>query len=374
MCVWWWAGNYTCDMCIGATYRTDAMNSETCANIPQNAIVSPDKSFFVCSQGYQPTFDLYNTQYVCEACPEKDSLMVKLTYKANTCDIISFFCRNGYYRASSVLADGKYMPKCKPCVVLNIEWVIPLWDTVTIARVQDVCGDYPSLGIDEINVACPVACKEGSFITQSKYFSYQKTFNLICAKCSDWDCPTGQARKNCVHPQTVNYCSRCTQNLSAGQVWSDSDALCMWQCTYGYFLNIATQTCSTCRLGTYKPTIFNETACTLCQVGYYANSAANSACLQCPRGQYASKAGSSACLDCMPGKYSDQTNSTVCLQCPPGTFTTSNASLQCSACSELLPFSILGGTKCGLPLSPCPPGFYFFDYELGTCEWCPPGT
>ena len=153
------------------------------------------------------------------------------------------------------------------------------------------------------------------------------------------------------------------------------------KCIAGTFLDLATQTCASCSVGSYSPTPgalgacmqcpagsfsdLNFTACTPCAAGFALNPS-TLACQTCLPGNFASSAGSTSCMPCAPGSYSDL-NFTTCTQCLPGTYLNVSAQL----CQSCMPgsFSAAGAVSC----TPCAPGSYS-SASFTQCTPCAAGT
>jgi hypothetical protein len=96
-----------------------------------------------------------------------------------------------------------------------------------------------------------------------------------------------------------------------------------------YQIYLGSKTCTTlCPVGTYSNT--GADSCSACASGKYASSEGASECVECPKGYAQISEGQSGCVACPVGKSTDdQTGSLECVACPPDKYAQFVGTPQC---------------------------------------------
>ena len=372
------AGTAACQLCAPQTYQLDTYAAQECIQIPDNSIQMDNRAFYLCNQGYEAVTNIYGR--VCQLCSVQDPNIKSISFTPNTCFASAFLCNSGFYRQLTSLISRNISnnAKCVACSTNIVANSIPQWSTISStvdSVVTGQCQNFPSCPDmnDEINIACPISCADGSYKTSTKKTGNSITDTLACPLCTAVTCTAGKTSSPC-KTGTTNICITCSQTLTAGQVWISYDGTCTWQCTYGYTLApLSTTACQQCAVGAYKSVISNG-GCTSCALGYYSNIAAASSCSVCAPGTYSSLVGSATCLTCQAGSFATGNGATTCAICQANYISPSTTSSQCTQCPVELPYSPLGGASCGLSPPPCQAGFYFESVALLLCAQCASGT
>ena len=174
-------------------------------------------------------------------------------------------------------------------------------------------------------------------------------------KCSV--CPNGKT----VRPGRGYAASDCFKICPKGQYGSTGSDECL-PCKAGTYNNLTsgTNVCTPCEAGKAQP-LTNQTSCSLCAEGKWANNHGATECFECPPGSSCSRKGMNdsepcpvgrytnteamSCAPCPAGRYQNGTGSAMCLFCPRGKYlsalaSSSNSGANSSASCLLCPAEI----------------------------------
>ena len=360
--------NSICQLC-GAMEYQKSVGMDQCVAVPPFGQAIANRSDFTCNHGYvYQAPSVLSIIETCALCQNNNVVLKGATSQikdivwrsGGQCVVESFSCNEGFYR-NWTQHDCMACPSEAPANALKLSstsGICPLCNGVTHAAERDR------------NAYCPFQCNSGFYSSPS--------FNYSCIRCSVPVCSLGLFSQLCVLNQTVDQCQTCSHVLQASQNWVVSGTTCQWHCRAGFFLNMSARPlCQMCAPGRIKPLEGNH-SCSDCPVGSF--SASSISCQFCNPGRYSNATASTVCQQCEMGTFSPSVNRTSCISCVslrtyPSSRTLVTGSSLCVLCPALFPLS-QDGVMCGLPLAPCPTGFYLPQLALNNtlCALCPVGT
>ncbi|CAH1794302.1 unnamed protein product [Owenia fusiformis] len=300
-----------------------------------------NNSCVICSVGeYRSSNDVFGD---CQMCPLGFITPLPGAVSQTNCNIVA--CKAGTYRNTTTNI-------CEDCPV----------GTYQSSKWQDGCTTCPSSYTT--NSTGKTQQADCSFYCPSGYESQ----GLLCQGC-----PRGSYKDNA--DNIFGVCQTCPSDTTTENVNTTSKAGCnQAACGAGQYRDTVNNTCKSCAIGFYQPTIWQD-ACLQCGASETTAQEAStdqSQCLfYCSSGYEVT--GTRQCSGCLRGEYKDNTVDTFgsCTPCPAGNTTrginsTSLADCNIDACvpGESLDSS---SSMC----KPCPVGQYQANSLADTCNQCP---
>lgn len=212
-------------------------------------------------------------------------------------------------------------------------------------------------------------------------------------------CPAGKYSSK----DGVTSCTRCPAGKYSTAPTSQANNTACTNCLPGYFANDTSSTtcaaceagtyiadagqsyCTTCRAGTYSSSAKASLPCTTCLAGTYSVADKSTSCTPCAAGYFANLSNSTACSLCLAGTVAPA-GSSRCTLCPWGTYSSTNGMEKCISCPSGKYSATAGSTECtdcfigyfaqnngSSSCAACLPGKYIDKFGASSCKNCPAG-